>query len=77
MSDTQGGTGDQQYCCAAGVCCDMAKQEAALIRLFERAHLTTIDAAEAAKVIMANFDMLPKAAGLGSVIKYVQAHLYR
>ena len=71
-------TDNQEYCCAAGVCCDRPKQEAALINLFmSHAHLSAEDAGRAAHVILNSFDLLPKAAGLSEVVKYIQAHPYK
>ncbi len=71
-------TDTQEYCCAAGVCCGDQKQLDALAEvLMVRASLSRADAEATATVIIRSFDLLPKAAGLSSVIKYVQAHPYR
>lgn len=70
-------TDTQEYCCAAGVCCGDEKRLAAMVQLLmTRAHLTPTDADNAARVIIRSFDMLPKAAGLQSVVSYIQAHPY-
>ena len=72
MSDTQ------EYCCASGVCCSEDKRVKSLAHLLEQhTGLTHGDATEAAGFIHESFDLLPKAAGLEAVIKYVQAHPYR
>lgn len=69
---------DQQYCCAAGVCCDMDKRKRSLVKLLtDHTGISHDDAVEVADYLHDSFDLLPKAAGLSEVIKYVQAHPYR
>jgi hypothetical protein len=71
-------TDTQEYCCAAGVCCGGPEQLTALALLLEtRGPLSPNDARNAAEVILRSFDILPKAAGLSGVVKYIQAHPYR
>lgn len=72
MSDTQ------EYCCASGVCCDYDKRRKALAKLLtEHTSTSHEDAREIADFIHDSFDLLPKAAGLEDVVKYIQAHPYR
>ncbi len=71
-------TDTQEYCCAAGVCCDLDKRLNAMTQLLlTRVHLTPADARSVATFLNDNFDLLPKAAGLRSVVAYIQAHPYR
>ncbi len=71
-------TDTQEYCCAAGVCCGDEKRLEALAQLLvSRTGLTDAEGRHVAIFLSANFDMLPKAAGLSSVLAYIQAHPYR
>lgn len=66
------------WCCAAGVCCDMEKRVKALEKILtDRTALTHAQAHDVAVLLTDNLDMMPKAAGLQSVIAYVQAHPYK
>ena len=72
------GTDEQQYCCAAGVCCGDGKEIDALAKLL-RHHdgtLTENQADEAARYMHGHFTMLPITWGFGPVVKKIQQHPY-
>lgn len=71
-------TDTQEYCCASGVCCGDEKRLRAMAHLLvTRTDLSAPEAARVAAFLAEHFDMLPKAAGLQSVVSYIQAHPYR
>lgn len=66
-----------EACCAAGICCDMAKQKVALTKYLEHAvkGISHPVAEKCAEAIQKGFTLVPKGL-IDDFIKFVQDHPY-